>query len=117
MELKGTRLAVVLNDRIDSMVDDNTDRSDVIAEMARASRISDSTVGQILRAEINCPPLSRLRAFARVLNVAMSRLRNTAESDGCEYGDDGKALVCRFDTKSDIVRRLDGIKRRLTKNI
>lgn len=96
MELKGTRLASILNSEIDGMTDDDTSEADVKAEMARAAGISGDTLARILRAEINCPPLRRLEGFARVLEVPMSRLRSAAESDGCEYGENGKALYCQL---------------------
>lgn len=84
---KGERLAALLNRLIDAMVDDDNTRSEIIAEMARAAGISPDTVAGILRGEINCPPLNRLRGFAGVLNTSLSRLRSAAESDGCEYGE------------------------------
>lgn len=100
MELKGTRLASILNSEIDGQTDSDTSRGDVISRMARAAGISASTVGQILGADINCPPLNRLEGFAEVLDVSMSRLRDAAESDGCEYASDGKALFCRLTPES-----------------
>jgi hypothetical protein len=102
VELKGTGLAVILNSEIDAQTDDDTSRGDVIARMARAAGISSSTVNQILGADINCPPLSRLEGFAEVLGVSMARLRTAAESDGCEYADDGKALHCRLIKKGEV---------------
>lgn len=96
MELKGTQLAAILNSEIDAQTDDDTSQADIVAQMARAAGISSGTVNQILNADINCPPLRRLEGFAEVLGVSMSRLRSAAESDGCEYGDDGKALKCRL---------------------
>jgi transcriptional regulator with XRE-family HTH domain len=116
MELKGTSLASLLDTEIERQVDDDTSREDVIAQIARAAGISSSTVGQILRADINCPPLRRLEGFAEVLNVSMSRLRAAAESDGCEYSEEsGKALHCRLmpSTKSvldDINRLTESLK-------
>jgi hypothetical protein len=94
MELKGTRLSGILNSEIEAQADDDTSEADIKAQMARASGISGDTLARILRAEINCPPLRRLEGFAEVLKVSMSRLRSAAESDGCEYGSDGKALHC-----------------------
>lgn len=85
MELKGVQLADILNREIDNMTDENTSRSDVISQMARAAGISSSTVNQILTASINCPPLSRLSGFSDVLGVSQQSLRSAAESDGCEY--------------------------------
>ena len=113
MELKGTRLASLLNEQIDSMVDDDTNRSDVIAQMARAASISSSTVNQILGGDINCPPISRLEGFARVLDVSMTRVRGAAESDGCEYDEAGKALFCNLDNKNTIAGRLNKVNKKL----
>lgn len=96
MELKGTQLARILNSEIESMTNDNTSRADVIARMARSAGIASGTVNEILNAEINCPPLSRLGGFAEVLSVSSARLRSAAESDGCKYDENGKSLHCRL---------------------
>ncbi len=45
MEMKGARLAAILNSEIDAQTDNNTNVGDVIAEMGRAGGISSSTVG------------------------------------------------------------------------
>lgn len=87
MQRKGETLASLLNNLIDDQESDNDSRVDIMSRMGRAGGISTSTVGQILRAEINCPPLSRLRGFAEVLGTTLSRLRTAAENDGCEYVD------------------------------
>lgn len=57
------------------------------ADLADAAGISESTVGQIVGGSISCPPRGRLEAFARLLDVPVSRLISAAESDGCDYGD------------------------------
>lgn len=84
----GERLASVLNNLIDGLETDERSRADIIEEMGRAAGIAPGTVNQILNAEINCPPINRLEGFAEVLGTSTARLRNAAESDGCNYGDD-----------------------------
>ncbi len=103
MELKGTRLAAILNSRIDAMTDDDTSRGDIISRMARAAGISASTVSQILSGDVNCPRLDRLEGFSEILGVSMARLQSAAEADGCEYSSDGKALFCRLVPQTKIV--------------
>lgn len=93
-EQKGMNLASLLNSAIDEMVDDSTTRSDIMTRMGSAGGISESTVEQILSESINCPPLPRLRGFSRVLGLSVERIITAAESDGCEYDEDGKALKC-----------------------
>lgn len=85
MGQRGTSLAAFLNDRIDEMAGDDMPRSDIIAEMAAAAGIESGTVNQILNAEIDCPPLSRLEGFAEALDVSVDSVIGAAEEDGCEY--------------------------------
>lgn len=91
--IRGERLAALLNRLIDAQIPDDADDEDaerarIIGEMAEAAGISASTVQQILDGEINCPPLDRLEGFARVLDSSLERLRSAAERDGCEYEDE-----------------------------
>ncbi len=86
--LKGERLAALLNTLIDDAATEDRPRSEVIEAMADAAGISASTVSQILRGEVDCPPLSRLEGFASALGVGVGRLTTAAEADGCDYGDD-----------------------------
>jgi transcriptional regulator with XRE-family HTH domain len=88
-ETRGTRLASSLNRRIDALTTDDRPRSAIVADMAREAGISVSTVSDILRAKINCPPLNRLAGFARALRTSAAGLRRDAERDGCQYGDRG----------------------------
>lgn len=81
----GTNLAALLNNAIDDQVTEDKSRADVIQEMANAAGIEPGTVNQILNAEINCPPVSRLEGFASVLNVSLAQQISAAESDGCDY--------------------------------
>ena len=90
---RGEGLARVLNEAIADVVDDDTSESDVIAEMAREAGISAGTVGEILGARIDCPPVERLEGFARVLDVSADALISAAEGDGCTY--DGRAAPPR----------------------
>lgn len=84
---KGAGLSRMLNDLIDGMVTDDRSRADIIESVASAGGISASTVSQILRGDIDCPPLSRLEGFAEALNVSMSSIISAAEGDGCDYGE------------------------------
>lgn len=94
----GARLASLLNnaiDAIDSSEEDTRSRADVISAMGSAAGISAGTVNQILDGDINCPPLNRLEGFASVDGLpALSSQRSAAESDGCEYDDEGQARAC-----------------------
>ena len=84
---KGAGLSRLLNDLIDGMVNDDRSRADIIESVASAGGIEPGTVNQILRGDIDCPPLDRLEGFAEALGVSMSRIISAAESDGCEYGE------------------------------
>ncbi len=86
----GEKLAAELNRLIDNQVSEERTREDIIADMAEAAGIDASTVEQILRGEINCPPVERLQGFAGVLEVETSELVAAAEEDGCVYEDDGE---------------------------
>ena len=81
IERRGRFLAAELN----RLVDAADNRETAIAAMARAAGISPSTVSQILRAEIDIPPLGRLRGFARALGVSLASLQRAAERDGASY--------------------------------
>ena len=82
MAKKGQSLGAFLSEAIDSMEDD---RSDVVTRMASAASIEENTVNSILSGSITCPPLERLRAFARVLNISMDSILDAGNEDGCEY--------------------------------
>jgi transcriptional regulator with XRE-family HTH domain len=51
------------------------------AQLGSAAGISESTVQQILRGEIVAPPERRLRGFARVLGVSLSRLQEAVPEE------------------------------------
>lgn len=110
----GAALAALLNDAIDgidSSDGDDRSRSDVISQMASAASISEGTVNQILNADIDCPPLSRLRGFASVSGIpSLSAQRERAERDGCEYGEaaDLEANVAAAATSAE-TERVSGI--------
>ena len=97
MEIRGAALASRLNNLIDDM---SGDRVDNVEKVAVAGGISTSTMNQILSGSINCPPLSRLQGFARILQVSVSSLTSAAETDGCEYDDRGQPKNCTLRTKS-----------------
>lgn len=110
----GERLAQVLNDRIDDLVDDDTGRADIIARIGNAAGIEPGTVNQILDGSINCPPRNRLNGFARVLGLALSRLIDAAEEDGCDYSEessDRQTIERRFYTAEIRLVESDGQRR------
>ena len=84
-EGRGQALAARLERAISASAQDG-DRDAVLSAMATAGAISVSTVGQILTGSILCPPLRRLRGFARTLGVPVGELIAAAERDGCKYG-------------------------------
>lgn len=61
------------------------DRSEAVMRMAQEAGISENTVNQILRGEIECPPRDRLQGFAEALGVSVSSVISAAEQDGCSY--------------------------------
>jgi len=83
--VKGRRLASTLNRAIDSMESDEVSRADIIQRMGSAASIGEDTVRSILSGEIVCPPIARLRGFARVLNIGLSAMVSSGRGDGCEY--------------------------------
>ena len=82
-EGRGQALAARLERAISAQ---DGDRDAVLSAMGTAAGIAPGTVSQILRAEIECPPLRRLRGFARALGVPIAELIAAAERDGCKYG-------------------------------
>jgi hypothetical protein len=84
---RGSSLASRLSSIIDGKVTDSRPRSEIIAAMASAAGISESTVNQILNGGIDCPPRERLSGFAEALSVSLSSLISAAESDGCTYSE------------------------------
>jgi len=109
-QVKGSKLASVLNDAVKAEVDnragsdaDESQRSEaedqVLNEMAENSgeargfgNISVSTVQQILRAGIDCPPMPRLEGFASVLSsVSVDDLVEAGKEDGCNYDTEEKS--------------------------
>ena len=86
--LAGENLGRLLDEAIEREVTEDRTRQDVIEDMADEAGLSPSTVNQIIRGEINCPPLDRLEAFARVLDLTVDEMVAAAEKDGCDYGDD-----------------------------
>lgn len=90
----GQRLGARLEDGIEAIETEDRTRAEIIAEMGQEAGISAGTVNEILRGEIDCPPLARLRAFARVLDLSVDSLVSAAEADGCEYDADGEPRSC-----------------------
>lgn len=76
---KGESLAAYLEQQM------GDDRSEAVMRMAQEAGISESTVNQILRGEIDCPPRDRLQGFAEALGVSVSSVISAAEQDGCSY--------------------------------
>lgn len=81
LDVRGENLARVLNQAIET----KGDRAETLHMMATEAGISESTVGQILRGEVNAPPIERLEGFARVLSVRIETLIDAAEQDGGTY--------------------------------
>lgn len=79
-EYRGNNLASLLRTLRD-------ERELTNGDLGRAAGIDESTVGGILQGDsgINCPPINRLRGFAEVLQVPLSRIQEAAEADGCSY--------------------------------
>ena len=84
---KGNSLAAFLNRTLDSKTNTREERAALIASMGSAAGISSSTVTQILRAEIICPPKRRLEGFAQALKVSLKSIMDAAKNDGCDYDD------------------------------
>jgi ATP-dependent protease ClpP protease subunit/transcriptional regulator with XRE-family HTH domain len=86
----GSSLAAALQAKIDTLLaeDEEATQADIVEAMADAAGIDSGTVNQILRGDINCPPLERLEGFASALSMSMDEIMSAAESDGCNYGTD-----------------------------
>ena len=82
---KGLKLSRILDSEIGELINDNTTRNQIIADMASAANIAPSKVQQALSGSTNCPPLRQLEGFARALDIPVARLRRAAEADGCNY--------------------------------
>lgn len=87
-------LARRLNERIDELTrDGSVDRATLIQRMADESGgdglepISTETVQQILRAEIDCPPIPRLTGFDRALELDDGTSLAWAQEDGCHQSE------------------------------
>ncbi len=76
-------LADLLNDNI-------TDDTNLDA-LARSAGIERSTLDAIRGGAIECPPVRRLRAFARGLNISLQSLQDAGDRDGCNYSGDDKS--------------------------
>ena len=81
------------------------------AELGEAAGVSASTMGGIIRGDINCPPRQRLEGLADLLDVPAARLIRAAESDGCSYQNRSQnaemrfaAFDCEFEVSNDAVR-------------
>ena len=126
MNTKGSNLVSILNDKIDEMTsDDDVSRADVVQRLASAARITTDTVNAILNQEINQPPMNRLRAFAKVLNVSLDKLEGATEDDDTQspkrhMEDDQKMTASEIDdyvnSLSDIEFILRTNKKCLSKN-
>ena len=76
---------------------------DQVSELADAAGISESTVRQILRGDINAPPLRRLEGMASVLNVSVKRLVDAATEDGGNYDTDEEASAATTAASAGVV--------------
>jgi len=106
---KGQNLAAALNDLIEDQTDDETSRADVVQAMAQAAGITPGTVNAILNADINCPPLNRLRGFASALGTSLTRLRELAESDGCDFENESRSNQYELEILKSELQELKGV--------
>jgi hypothetical protein len=83
--VRGESLAATLNDAVDEVTSDDMPRADIIAQMASQAGIDESTVNDILNANIDCPPIGRLEGFSEVLDIDLETIVSAAETDGCDY--------------------------------
>ena len=60
-------------------------KADVIASMAEAAEITDTTVKQYLKGGTACPKASYLGAWAPILGLEVEALIKLAQADGCEF--------------------------------
>lgn len=93
-EQRGRNLSGRLNDLIEEQISEDNPRSDIVTDLASGAGIEEDTVNSILDGSIDCPPLERLRAFARVLGTTLSSLQGAAERDGCDYDRSGRTACC-----------------------
>lgn len=100
LETRGKALGATLREAIkDKMAKSDMSRADVVKGMAEAAKIDVTTVRDIIRGHIQCPPIHRLSAFASYLGVSTDSLVGAAESDSCTY--DRSAEVGALETRSE----------------
>jgi len=75
-----------INNAIEEMVNEETNRAAIVKQLASAAGISEDTINAILAGDIDCPPLRRLEGFASVLDISMKTIVDSGTSDGCNYG-------------------------------
>lgn len=90
-EKLGTNGGRWLSDRIDEMVTEEMTRGDIIAQVASAAGVDESTINQIISGEIDCPPLERLEGFASVMGVEIETVITQFREDGCSYSQEEEA--------------------------
>ncbi len=80
-----------------------------ISRLATAAGISASTVGQIIRGEINIPPPNRIEGIARALGVPASRLQATLPTRDTEddMSDEKKTKVVKLPDGSEMTVAAD----------
>ena len=88
VDARGAALVAVLEDSLEGR-----DREALIERMAGEAGITPSTVTQILRQEINAPPLERLEGFARALGVRLEALIDAVVTDGGDVSAYGRSLL------------------------
>jgi 2'-5' RNA ligase len=76
--LKGNSLAFRLSQHIDDLTDEGKDRNTIIKSLAREALCKDEEVEAVLSGVDKRPSDTRLKAFARVLNVDIDQLKEIA---------------------------------------
>lgn len=85
LEHKGRALGAELRKIIADKETEDVSRADLIRRGAAGGQIQPGTMNQIVRGDIDCPPLPCLTGIAKGLGVSSSRLRQAAERDGCDF--------------------------------
>ena len=109
---KGQNLAAVMNAAINKLAKDRFARADIVKKLAKAGKLTASTITQILRAEIKCAPLPMLKNFATVLGLNGQTLVNAAIKDGCRF--ELSKCECEQDDSPEIILKI-GAKMRKTR--
>ena len=81
----GVQLGNLIVTELESRDLTEEERLDLVDRLANEAGISESTMGQIIRGEIECPPFERLQGISEVLSISLESLVSAGEGDGCNY--------------------------------